>query len=99
MAVETIEGVAGDALFYHYDVRNDVLYLRLVSHRDDEVYGDEDATGTHVMRLIETDQVVGLTVVGYWRLHGSGDEPLARPDWQQAVERAVAGLGAPLLAA
>ncbi|MBI5832882.1 MAG: hypothetical protein HZB16_11330 [Armatimonadetes bacterium] len=87
------------ALFYHYDVRNDVLYLRLLAHRDDEVYGEEDASGSHVMRLLDDDQVVGLTVVGYWRQYGTGGDPLSQPDWQQAVERSVAGLGAPLLAA
>ncbi len=99
MAVETVEGVWHGALFYHYDVRNDVLYLRLNSRRDDVVYGEEDANGDHVLRALTDDQVVGMTVVGYWRQYGTAGLPLAQPDWQDTVERSVAGLGERLMAA
>lgn len=92
MAVEIVEGVHGGVLYYHYDVPGDVLYLRLAARRDDEVYGEEDEQGFHVLRSLVDDKVVGLTVIGFWREFGQG-QPLAQADWQQTMEARVADLG------
>lgn len=93
MAVETVEGVWNDLLHYHYDVLGDVLYLRLITRRTDEVYGVEDDDGQHILRSLKDDTVVGMTIVGYWRQFGTDDAPLATSDWQQAIERHVRAVG------
>lgn len=93
MAIETVEGVWEDVLHYHYDVPRDVLYLRLNSRRDDAVYGEEDENGFHVLRSLRDDEVVGMTVVGFWRQFGQGAELLTQPDWQQVIEQNVATMG------
>src|SRR4051812_30507845 len=34
VTTDTLEGIINATLSYHYDATNDVLYLRLLSHRD-----------------------------------------------------------------
>lgn len=100
MAVDTIEGVLQDVLHYHYDVEADVLYLRLCAAVGQEVYGEEDEHGFHVMRLLTDDRAVGMTVVGFWRQFGDQTQPLTQvPDWERRLERTVDTVGRGLLAA
>jgi hypothetical protein len=74
--IEAIEGSTNDArfggLWFHYDVRNDVLYIRLLERRDDEVHGEETDDGFVMLRTIDNDDVAGMTVVNWWKRFGQG---------------------------
>jgi hypothetical protein len=83
--VDTIEGIVDDVLWCHYDITDDVLYLRLTEHRQAPAYSEETDDGLLMVRRQDNDQVVGMTVVNWWRRFGSG--PL--PDSIQELERAI----------
>lgn len=51
------------ALWYHYDIRNDVLYVRLASAREVACFADEQSNGTPLVRRQDTDKTVGVTIV------------------------------------
>ena len=70
--VDTIEGTVDDVLWYHYDLANDVLYLRLAAHRDAPTYAEESAEGFLVVRPAADDGRDGITVV-------NGGRALGRP--------------------
>ena len=63
--VDAIERTSNNALWCHYDVSNDVLYLRFASERETPTYADEDDGGLIVLRCETEDAVVGLTVVNW----------------------------------
>jgi hypothetical protein len=71
---EAIEGTAG-AVWFHYDLTGDVLYLRLLSERETAAYGEEDDQGFVVLRSQDSEQVVGMTVVNWWKRFGQGGLP------------------------
>jgi hypothetical protein len=92
---ESIEGAAGP-FWFHYDLSNDVLYLRLATAREVEAYGDEDASGFIVLRGIADDRPIGMTIVNWWKRFGSGPLPdsvrelAARVDpWAQRAQAAA----------
>ena len=70
--VHTVEGVLHRVVHYHFDVRNDVLYLSLADMLDRDTYGEETDDGLVILRTIDDDRLAGLTVVSYWRRFGSG---------------------------
>lgn len=69
--MDTIEGTSDKGIWYHYDLDNDVLYLRLASQRDVEAYGEETPDGFILLRRAD-NSIVGMTVVDYWRRFGVG---------------------------
>jgi len=99
MALTTLEGVHQQVLRYHYDLSGDVLYLRLLGTLDEEVYGEEDPNGFHIMRSYDSDRVVGMTIVGYWRRFGDAPTMPDAASLAAVLEQAAGRLGAPLLAA
>ncbi len=75
MAVaESLEGSLGP-LWFHYDLRNDVLYLRRIDRREDEAYGEETPDGIILLRAITDETPVGVTVVNWWKRFGQGGLP------------------------
>ena len=84
--VDTIEGTVGDVLWCHYDLANDVLYLRLTAHRDAKTYAEETADGFLQLRREDDDTVVGLTVVNWWKRYGQGALPDSIRELEQAIE-------------
>lgn len=68
---QALEGTAG-VFWFHYDLSNDVLYLRLAEARETEAYGDEDDSGLIVLRSQADDRPLGLTVVNWWKRFGAG---------------------------
>jgi hypothetical protein len=92
--VDTLEGQIGQTLWYHYDVGNDVLYLRLVSFRDVNAIGEETDDGIILLRDEATDAVVGLTIVNWWKRFGSGN----LPDSISAIQERIAPLAGRLAA-
>ncbi len=83
--VDTIEGTVDDVLWYHYDLGNDVLYLRLAAHRDTPTYAEETDDGFLILRREDDDQAVGMTLVNWWKRFGRGK----LPDSLRKLERAI----------
>lgn len=73
--VDAIEGIVGGNLWFHYDMGNDVLYIRLSNARGGEVVGEETPEGLFMMRDSRTDKPVGLEIVNWWKRFGSGTLP------------------------
>ena len=69
---DTVEGTLRDGrLWFHYDLGNDVLYIRQADARNQATYGDEQDDGTLLLRLLADDSPVGLTVVNWWARYGT----------------------------
>jgi len=84
--IDAIEGTADDVLWYHYDLGSDVLYLRLAEHRETPTYAEETDDGFLLLRRQDNDDVVGLTVVNWWKRFGRG----AFPDSLHELEQQIA---------
>lgn len=84
--VDTIEGLVDDVLWCHYDISNDVLYLRLVKHRQAPAYSEETDDGLLLVRRQDTDDVAGLTVVNWWKRFGKGELPDSIHELERAIE-------------
>lgn len=72
--VDTYEGIKGDAatdVTFHFDLTNDVLYLRKRSAEGQECYGEETPDGYLLFRT-DADEFAGLTIVDYWKRFGVG---------------------------
>ena len=69
--LDTVAGTVDNAVTYHYDVGNDVLYLRRTDHpADAETLGEETDGGLIELREEETGELVGVTVVNWWKRYG-----------------------------
>ena len=84
--VDTIEVTVDDVLWCHYDMLNDVLYLRLVAHREAATYAVESDEGYLSLRREDDDRVVGLTVVNWWKRFGRGALPDSIRELASAIE-------------
>lgn len=73
VTAKSVEGVWGNALHYHLDLDNDVLYVRLLSKMDVEAYGEDTPDGFTLLRALEDDAVVGMVIISYWKRFGEGD--------------------------
>jgi hypothetical protein len=71
---ESLEGSAGP-LWFHYDLRNDVLYVRRLERREEETHGEESEDGLIILRSLADDAVIGMTVVNWWKRFGQGTLP------------------------
>ena len=71
---EAIEGTIG-SFWYHYDIRNDVLYLRKGTPTDAPTHGEESDDGFIVLRLVADNSIIGMTVINWWKRFGSGTLP------------------------
>ena len=83
---DALEGVVDDTLWFHYDMANDVLYLRLATHRETETVAEETSEGLLLLRRSDTDEPVGLTVVNWWKRFGKGDLPDSIAELQRQIE-------------
>lgn len=70
--IDTLQGILGDSIWFHFDLNNDVLYLRDPSTRNEPVFGEENADGFTVLRT-DDGKYAGMTIVGYWGRFGRGD--------------------------
>ena len=83
---DTIEGVVDGSTWFHYDLANDVLYVRLASRREASGVGTETPDGFVLLRDAETDEPIGLTVVNWWKRFGQGQRPDSITELQQLIE-------------
>lgn len=73
--VDAIEGVVDDVLWLHYDIENDVLYLRLIKDRDAPAYSEETEDGALIVRREDNGEVAGMTIINWWQRYGAGPLP------------------------
>ena len=85
VVTDTLEGTVNTALWYHYDITNDVLYLRLTSERQTPTLSEETSDGLLLLRRESDGHPVGLTVVNWWKRFGQG----ALPDSIKELERHI----------
>ena len=82
---DTLEGLIDARLSFHYDMGNDILYLRRADHRDRECFGEEDEDGV-ILRDGETDEVVGRTAIDWWKRSGKGPLPDSMSELSRQIE-------------
>ena len=85
VVTESIEGVVDNVLWYHYDIPNDVLYLRLLAHRQSPSVSEETPDGLLLLQHADTGLPIGLTLVNWWKRFGSG----ALPDSIKQLEKRI----------
>ncbi|MFH1417157.1 MAG: DUF2283 domain-containing protein [Planctomycetota bacterium] len=86
VVTDTLEGTADAALWYHYDIANDVLYLRLSNERQTATLSEETHDGFLLLRRESDGQPVGLTVVNWWKRFGQGDLPDSIKELERCIE-------------
>jgi hypothetical protein len=86
VVTDALEGVVDGVLWFHYDISNDVLYLRMVAHRDAETVSEETRDGLLVLRRTDNNESVGMTVVNWWKRFGNGDLPDSISELQRQIE-------------
>ncbi len=86
VVTDTLEGTINRTLWYHYALGEDVLYLRLLDQRSAETVGEETSEGLLLLRRVDNDEPVGLTIVHCWKRFGSS----AEPDSIRELERCIA---------
>ncbi len=75
VATVTLEGMVDQDLWYHYDLANDVLYLRRASDREVETVSEETPDGFLELRRLDNDVLAGLTIINWWKRFGKGTLP------------------------
>jgi hypothetical protein len=86
VVTDTIEGVTGTGVWFHYDLVRDVLYLRQPESRDERTYAEENEEGILILRREDDERVVGLTSVNWWKQYGSGSLPDSLRGIEQSIE-------------
>ena len=94
IVTESLEGSIDRRVWYHYDLANDVLNLRLLAAREEQTVAEETDDGMLLLRRENDDHVVGLTVVNWWKRYGGGD----RADSIRALERRIEPLASRIAA-
>ena len=74
------------AISYHYDVTSDVLYLLLLSDMNTPAIGEENYAGLIELCDQQTDRLIGLTVVKWWKRFGKGSLPDSITQVQRLIE-------------
>ena len=86
VVADTLEGTIHRTLWYHYDLVNDVLYVRLLDQRSAETVAEETPEGILLVRRADNDAVVGLTAVAWWKRFGSGGAPDSIRELERCLE-------------
>jgi len=91
---DTIEGVVDQLFRFHYDLTSDVLYLRLLSNEGATTIGELTDEGDILLREENTDRLVGMTIVSWWKRFGQG----ILPDSIHEISRRIEPLASKLAA-
>lgn len=83
---DTLEGTIDQSLWFHYDLAGDVLYLRLARERDAATVAEETTEGLLLLRGMDDDRVVGLTIVNWWKRFGRGRLPDSIHELESQIE-------------
>jgi hypothetical protein len=85
IVTDTLEGVINGAIWYHFDIADDVLYLRRADQRDAATVAEETPEGLLLLRREDDDRPVGVTIINWWKRFGHG----ALPDSLTALQRSI----------
>jgi uncharacterized protein YuzE len=91
---ETLEGRVDQKVWYHYDVANDVLYLRLLEAKEHATVAEETEDGFLLLRRVDDDRVVGLTVLNWWKRYGRGSRTDSIRELESRIEPLAARIAA-----
>jgi hypothetical protein len=86
VVIDTLAGVIDARLTFHYDIGNDVLYLRKSEHQGSPSFAEETEEGLLLLRHAETDEPIGLTVDAWWRRSGDGPLPDSMSELSGRIE-------------
>jgi hypothetical protein len=86
VVTESLEGTINGQLWYHYDLANDVLYVRRTADRAADTVSEETPEGLLVLRRADNDVVAGVTVVNWWKRFGAGRLPDSIHELEQRIE-------------
>jgi uncharacterized protein YuzE len=92
--IDAIEGMVGDKFRFHYDIGNDVLYIRLLDSEKIFSIGDLTDDGDILLREETTDRVIGITVISWWKRYGHGTLPDSIKEITQKIEPLVSRMAA-----
>lgn len=87
VVTDTLEGLVSDVVWYHYDLADDVLYLRTQESRTMPTVAEELENGLLLLRLQADDRPVGITAVNWWK----GISRNALPDSISQIAEAIEG--------
>jgi hypothetical protein len=87
VTTESLEGVIDEKWWFHFDLRNDVLYVSLLAERETPSVSEETPDGTFLVRRESDDAPIGFTVVSWWKRFGSGAG--SPPDSLSELSRSV----------
>jgi len=91
-ALDAVQGVVGGAIKFHFDLTSDILYLRLLEQAETPAYSEETKDGYFLVRALDTDAVIGMTILGYWEHFGRKALPELSLEELQAMVQEAAGL-------
>lgn len=96
MALDTLDalqGIISGAIKFHFDLTSDILYLRLLKKAEAPAYSEETDDGYILVRDLKTDEVIGMTILGYWERFGHKALPeVSLEELQAMVQEAAAHL-------
>jgi hypothetical protein len=83
---DLIGGLIDGVCSFHYDIGSDVLYFRLLSDMRTPAIGNETDDGMIELRQENTDRLIGLTVISWWKRFGTGPLPDSISEIQKHIE-------------
>ncbi len=86
VTTDTLEGTIDRKLWFHYDLSNDVLYLRFIVDQSAETLSEETPDGLLLLRRADNDKVAGLTIINWWKRFGTGAAPASIIELEQRIE-------------
>jgi len=88
--LDALQGILGDAIKFHFDLTSDILYLRLLEKAETPAYSEETDNGYMLVRDLKTDEVIGMTLLGYWKRFGQKALPEVSLEELQGMVQEVA---------
>ncbi|MBK8395047.1 MAG: hypothetical protein IPL26_07340 [Leptospiraceae bacterium] len=64
---DTIEGIINNLIWFHYDLLNDVLYIRKKDFLKKDTFSEQRNDGILVITASDSETPVGYTVVNWWK--------------------------------
>lgn len=86
ITTDTLEGTINGTVSYHYDVFADVLYLRLIDQMETPSIGEETDDGMIELRTEDSNRLIGITIVSWWKRFGHGALPDSISEIQKRIE-------------
>ena len=86
VTLDILAGIINGSISYHYDATTDVLYLRRAGTLDTPTLGEETDDGLIELRDEQTGELVGITIVSWWKRFGLGPFPDSLREIERRIE-------------